>query len=199
MRFLILAWMLQLFLGCQTAVTPSTPRPGPQGAVRKVFIQGEWYGTAWHLSGEYWITADHICEDYIDSATLGTDPAALVKRGMYLNGGDDLCVLRGPAIGPSLPLGPEPEFGDRLTFIGFPEGHFGAFEGLYSGVDEVTGEPMFSTSGGYGGASGSPVLNARGEVVGVLVSSYRGRPYVYFEPTSDLRRLLLSLATPAFP
>lgn len=190
MRFLLVAWLVQLFVACQAPVTaPREPSVGPP-SVSRIYIEERWYGTAWHAGHGVWITADHICEDYVSSATIGDAPAYPLKRGFWTSkDGQDLCALSGPDAAAYFPLGHEPVFGERLVYIGYPEGHLGVYEGLYSGVDDQTGEPMFSAFA-WGGASGSPVINMSGEVVGVLVSGFRGRPYTYFEPVADLVNFL---------
>lgn len=192
MRLFIFAWLVQLFVACQApvATVPKDPGEGPE-SVQRVYVQDQWYGTAFHLGEGVWVTADHICEDIIDSVKIEEADATLVRRGNWTDGGEDLCLLSGPEPASYLPLGVEPAFGERLVYVGYPEGHLGVYEGIYSGIDAQTAEPMF-TAFAWGGASGSPVLSVDGRVVGVLVSGFRGRPYTYFEPVADLVRFIQS-------
>lgn len=144
------------------------------------------------------------------SIRIGTKDANLVLRAQpksdpktvpgswRLGTADDLCVLRSYVAGQHLTLGTAPAFGTRVHYVGFPEGHYGMYEGLYVGDDtHVNGsrngdgdDDVMFTAPVWGGASGSPLMGPDGLVVGVVVASYRGRPYAYAEPVESLRLLL---------
>jgi S1-C subfamily serine protease len=90
--------------------------------------------------------------------------------------------------------------GDRLHYIGYPSFdwvHFGVFEGLYGGLEGGEGttgidgerDIMFSSQTD-GGASGSPLMNGEGKVVGIVVSSFRFTQYSYAEPIKCVVDLL---------
>jgi S1-C subfamily serine protease len=136
-----------------------------------------------------------------DGALLGTVPSAEA-----LSRDTDLAVLPAPAAPPvRLALADAaPEVGEALVVIGSPEGFANTVsEGIVSAYRTVEGQPLMQISAPISnGSSGGPVLNRRGEVVGVSVAVWAGGQNLNFAvPLDDLRRVLAAeperLAFPA--
>lgn len=189
-------------VGCR-APAPATPDvsvPAQHAAVRMMLMDFDLDGeadsacTAWRLDGPVWITAKH-CVDEPGDFTIDGGPVLVYRCSPAA----DVCALLVPlsaATGVLTPAADEPEFGDRVHYIGYPwhNGYLyhGVFEGLWSGCpDDVDGLCMF-TGFTDGGASGSPLINEAGRVVGVVVASVRGRPYSFAVPLGPIRALLES-------
>lgn len=210
------AIIVLLAVACQHGVKsatrpPESPHQQAVPALARMTVMGEFTCTAWHIGGGQWITAGHCCDaarvDEADSVAdlitrtasavdsvyvevqLDGEPANIVRRAES----DDACVMHGPERSAYFVLAHHmPRFGSRVKFYGFPEGHFGVWEGLYVGDDEHStsdGDVMF-TAPVWGGASGSPLIDEDGYACGIVVSSFRGRPYSYAEPINSLRKFL---------
>lgn len=85
-----------------------------------------------------------------------------------------------------------PEVGDRVWAYGSPKGLAGTMtDGIVSAVRERNGRTMLQISAPISpGSSGGPVLDARGRVIGVTVSSVRGGQNLNFAvPGRELARL----------
>ncbi len=106
----------------------------------------------------------------------------------------DLAILPAPA-GRSGGLWLEtlyPYIGDRVWAYGSPKGLAGTMtDGIVSAVRERNGRTVLQISAPISpGSSGGPVLDARGRVVGVTVSSVRGGQNLNFAvPGRELARL----------
>jgi S1-C subfamily serine protease len=121
---------------------------------------------------------------------LGTVPFAHA-----LGRGTDLAVLPGfPGLA-ELPLAEEaPEVGEALVVIGAPEGFANTVtDGIVSAFRTVEGQRLMQISAPISrGSSGGPVLNRRGEVVGVSVAVWAGGQNLNFAVPLDLLRDLLA-------
>lgn len=142
------------------------------------------YCTAAHIGGDQWLTAGHcaaVAEGF--PSTIAGHPVAQIRYTMS----PDIGVLTVPGTSyyPALRVATRPmRFGDKVHYIGYPGYaglmHRGVFEGTVGnrGYDQEVEILVFLDGGG----SGSPLLNEDGEIVGVMVSSFRGRPYSYATP-----------------
>lgn len=108
-----------------------------------------------------------------------------VKRHPWArNVSADTCIVETSMNAPSLEIGSEPEFGDKVYNIAAPKGIYhpslssgGVFftEGLYNGefiMSEGDGGRVFSmySINAAPGSSGSPIVNSNGEIVGMVHS-----------------------------
>lgn len=109
----------------------------------------------------------------VDGQTLGT---ALFAEA--IDARLDLAILPAPEDGPDgLPLELHlPELGDHVWAFGSPKGLYGTMtDGIVSAVRERGGRTVVQISAPISpGSSGGPVLDERGRVIGVTVSSIRG-------------------------
>ena len=108
----------------------------------------------------------------------------------------DLVVLKVPSAGSSvLPLGRSEtvEVGERVFAVGNPQGLEGTFsEGIVSSIRKVGMDKLLQITAPISpGSSGGPVLNVKGEVIGVSVATYRGGQNLNFAiPVNYLKTLL---------
>lgn len=96
-----------------------------------------------------------------------------------------------------LPLGDSDsvEIGEQVYAVGNPQGLEGTFsQGIVSGIRQVGPDKLLQITAPISpGSSGGPVLNGKGEVVGVSVATFRGGQNLNFAiPANYLKALLLS-------
>lgn len=104
-----------------------------------------------------------------------------------------LLAIKG-AKAPSLPLGNSQNVavGDEVYAIGNPQGLEGTFsQGIISGIREVDPDKLLQITAPISpGSSGGPVLNSKGEVIGVAVATFRGGQNLNFAiPSNYLEHL----------
>lgn len=116
----------------------------------------------------------------------------------------DLVVLRISARRTQvLPLGNSDvvQVGEPVYAVGNPQGLEGTFsQGIVSSVRDVGTDKLLQITAPISpGSSGGPVLNARGEVIGVSVATYRGGQNLNFAIPSNYLKALLSKTGPVKP
>jgi len=104
---------------------------------------------------------------------------------------------------PSIPFGDSSAqvLGDEVFVVGNPYGLEGTFsQGIISGIRKLGPDSMFQITAPISpGSSGGPVLNSKGEAIGVAVGTFRaGQNLNFAVPISYLERLLVAL-TPLTP
>lgn len=113
----------------------------------------------------------------------------------------DLVVLKISAIGsPVLSLGSSEmvQVGESVFAVGNPQGLEGTFsQGIVSSIREVGADKLLQITAPISpGSSGGPVLNSKGEVIGVSVATFRGGQNLNFAiPSNYLKTLLSKLGT----
>lgn len=182
-------------------VVPTTvPAPSPvsswQASVQPLRdSNGESYCTVFAVAPEIWMTAKH-CAPTNDGETIGSWGHAAVT--VYRDEDTDIALIRAwPAL-PALSLAAEaPSAGDRLSTAGYgdrglPEPLLVTRSGLllfeqlrmlgvvssFAGIDTAHGD------------SGSPVVNARGRLVGVLWGFNPLTHLTAYVPYEDVARVL---------
>jgi S1-C subfamily serine protease len=87
--------------------------------------------------------------------------------------------------------------GEQIVVVGNPEGlEQTVSNGLLSGIRELDGRRLFQISAPISeGSSGSPVFNARGEVIGVVVSTLESGQNLNFAVPVNYAKPLLSRTT----
>jgi len=116
----------------------------------------------------------------------------------------DLVMLRisGGPFQP-LPLGNSDavQVGESVYAVGNPQGLEGTFsQGIVSSIREVgAGKLLQITAPISPGSSGGPVLNGKGEVIGVSVATFRGGQNLNFAIPSNYLKTLLAKTEPLKP
>jgi len=115
----------------------------------------------------------------------------------------DLVVLKISARSQALPLGNSDavQVGEPVYAVGNPQGLEGTFsQGIVSSIREVGTDKLLQITAPISpGSSGGPVLNGKGEVIGVSVATFRGGQNLNFAIPSSYLKTLLSKASPAKP
>ena len=116
----------------------------------------------------------------------------------------DLIVLKISASrSQALPLGSSDavQVGESVFAVGNPQGLEGTFsQGIVSSIREVGSDKLLQITAPISpGSSGGPVLNGKGEVIGVSVATFRGGQNLNFAIPSDYLKALLAKAGPAKP
>ena len=116
----------------------------------------------------------------------------------------DLIVLKIAASGsPVLSLGNSDavQVGEPVYAVGNPQGLEGTFsQGIVSSIREVDTDKLLQITAPISpGSSGGPVLNHKGEVVGVSVATFRGGQNLNFAIPSNYLKALLGEVRPAKP
>ena len=159
-------------------------------------------GSGWQLEVEdnpYLITNGHVIEECIDSGTIfvyDEDQQLHVAELLgyqYFRENDtqfDVAVLRGRGTSPTLKLAAEePVTGQWVMISGWPSLYDVSYQSVASGA--VTGvlwdRTIVSDAQSQKGMSGGPVINSRGEVIGIhYASTGDSRPRSLSQPLSRL-------------
>ncbi len=109
----------------------------------------------------------------------------------------DLVILKISALGTQgIPLGNSDmvQIGDSIYAVGNPRGLEGTFsQGIISSIRKVGTDKIFQLTAPISpGSSGGPVLNDKGEVIGVSVATYRGGQNLNFAIPSNYLTALKS-------
>jgi len=93
------------------------------------------------------------------------------------------------------------QVGETVYAVGNPQGLEGTFsQGIISSIREVGNDKLLQITAPISpGSSGGPVLNGKGEVIGVSVATFRGGQNLNFAIPSNYLRTLLGKAGPAKP
>lgn len=159
------------------------------------------------INGAYAVTAGHSCEedDLINQINsdgfeaelkikvLDLDLKEYKAKVTKIDRLNDLCMLYVKNIKrPALKLnGKKPVFGEKVYNLAAPMGIHDKnmtpiLEGRYCGPGEFKTKISVYSIPAIGGSSGSPILNKRGRLVGMIHSVHRGFPYISFSPTTEI-------------
>lgn len=156
-------------------------------------------GSGFRIAGGRFVTNAHVVAG-ASRVEIFDDGGALLGIARYaemLSTTVDLAIL--PAVGartPALPLASVPPLvGEQVIVIGAPEGLTNTVsDGIVSAVRKVESRQLLQITAPISpGSSGGPVLNRRGEVVGVSVSILReGQNLNFAVPVADVIALVAS-------
>lgn len=141
------------------------------------------------------VTAWHVIFDAVKVTARFSDGATCDVLGFVdYDEVKDLALIRVDSKDrPMMNLSAEaPMIGSRTYVIGSPKGYeFSIGDGLLSQVQKVDGFDQYQVSCPFSpGNSGGPILNARGEVVGIAAWTRNGAQNVNFAtPASEVRHL----------
>lgn len=154
-------------------------------------------GTGFAYDAQTLITNRHVVEDNRRLEVTTYDGRTISVTAASVAAVADLAIITTEeAIGPGAVLAQEdPIQGDAITVVGYPNG--GQLTTVSGVVLGSTGDPlgaalgtvMATTAPVKPGSSGSPVLNERGEVVGVIYAKNEAEQS-FMVPVSLLRTLL---------
>lgn len=130
----------------------------------------------------------------------GSGEPLLVEGVLAIDTLRDLALLKVPTASVPIPLTiVRPTVGERVIAIGNPLGlESSVSEGIVSGIRQVAGTELYQITAPISpGSSGGPVLNLRGEVLGIATASLGGGQNLNFAvPTGDLDRLRKAATSP---
>lgn len=157
----------------------------------KGVLQGTVSGTAWAIDSNHLITASHVCMAFVEirDAGVGKDIKVTYLDSsfdlqekvadveiLFSDAANDVCLMKykGHGLLP-LKLAPGVVFGEKVYVVGAPLGLLGfVFEGRVAnrGLDlsPTMRNKLIISSAATGGNSGGPVINDRGEVIGILIA-----------------------------
>jgi len=149
------------------------------------------------------VTNLHVIDDG-GSATIrvvGQKESIRVTGILKLDERNDLAFLSFDNTSiPALPLASgQPEIGDEVYAIGNPRGLEGTFSpGIVSGIRQFDADSLLQITAPISrGSSGGPVLNNRGEVIGVAVSAMRdGQNLNFAVPAAAIRAAAATMGKP---
>lgn len=191
MKFLaaILFALALAFGGCAKPAQPAYQL----SAIEQLYLDGVKACTVWHLKDKLWVTASHCTNGAATLTDKDGRPFTVLRQGDIDGEKPDLSLLIGPPGAPDLDIGAPPAFGDPVHFIGYPqyggETHLGVYSGSWGTCYVVRGSVHKLCEVSVmvdGGASGAPLFDEYGRVVGVVDASFRGRQYGYVVSTLDL-------------
>lgn len=160
----------------------------------------------WHKGSTHVLTAGHACiykiPKEVDTTgvkvTISTEIEATDLRSkkydlkiVKINEKDDMCLLEGDVNSwPMVISDEEPKPGDKVYNFGAPAGIFShnmvpIIEGLYSGYIESNMSAFTIPS--MPGASGSPIVNRKGNLVGMIHSVHED--FSHFVLSPDLKTI----------
>ncbi|WP_291383580.1 serine protease [Demequina sp.] len=165
--------------------------------VRNVGCDSLKTGTGFAYDAHTLITNRHVVEDTRKLQVTTYDGRTIAVTAASVAAVADLAIITTEeAIGPGAVLAQEdPVEGDAVTVVGYPNG--GRLTSVSGVVLGATGDPLGAALGAVlattapvePGSSGSPVLNERGEVVGVIYAKNEAEQS-FMVPVSLLRTLL---------
>ena len=163
-------------LGSQTCLGDSC---GPMVGIQ---YSGTGFSVKTVQGGTYVVTAGHVCDGgmgappTLQAVTTGEETYAVDIINIDIK--QDMCLVFVPGlfVQPLKMSREAPTVGDTIYTVGFPAAIWGPgmapiLTGFYSGP--MTEHSMDSyTVPSFPGSSGSPVLNDRGEVIGIVILSH---------------------------
>jgi len=161
------------------------------------------YGSGFIVGDGLIATNVHVIEGSSSAYVFknGEQTKYIVSGYVAIDYTNDLVILKVSQLnGNKIIFGPEslPEIGEKIYAVGNPKGLNGTFsEGIVSGIRDMKGNKVLQiTSPISPGSSGGPVLNSKGEVIGIAFASFSGGQNLNFAiPIKYLINLKNNLST----
>lgn len=152
-----------------------------------------------------WMTARHVVDGCDRVGLAAGDRIAVMAERVFVDPGADVALIESAWRRPPLPsdIDTRKRAGEAGYFFGFPQGRPGEAVGHLIGRARLrvrgryrTEEPVFAWAevgrtaglrGSLGGLSGAPVLDADGEVIGVVAAENPRRGRIYSVAPVSLR------------
>ena len=209
----VLCAVVLIIVGADSANTQTA-----QSIARKAFgstvllVMEDTNGQPLALGSGFFVGAGQIASNLhvVEGAVRGYAKLVGQKRKHDLEGiravdpHRDLVVLKIAATGTSMmPLGNSDavQVGEPVYAVGNPQGLEGTFsQGVVSSIRKVGADKLLQITAPISpGSSGGPVLNGKGEVIGVSVATFKGGQNLNFAIPSNYLKTLLGKAGPAKP
>lgn len=201
----LLCWALFLFIGASTAQAQNA-----QDIAKKAFgstvllVMEDANGQPLSLGSGFFVRQGEIASNLhvVEGAArgyaklIGQKPKYDIEGITAVDPERDLVVLKISATGSAaLSLGSSEavQVGDNVYAVGNPQGLEGTFsQGIISSIREVGRDKLLQITAPISpGSSGGPVLNSKGEVIGVSVATFTGGQNLNFAiPSIYLKTLL---------
>jgi len=159
------------------------------------------YGSGFIIDDKLIATNVHVIKGATSAYVLvnGVKKNLTVDGYVAIDKANDLVILKVNDLhGNKLPLSSTlPEIGEKIYAIGNPKGLDGTFsEGIVSGIREIEGKNVLQITAPISpGSSGGPVLNSKGEVVGIAFASFTSGQNLNFAiPVKYLENLMIKLS-----
>jgi len=209
----LVCWALLLFFGASSAHA-QTAQEIAKSAFRStvLLVMEDANGQPLSLGSGFFVRDGEIASNLHVVEGAGRGYAKLVgERTKYdiegttaVDPARDLVVLKiSTGRSKALPLGNSDavQVGESVYAVGNPQGLEGTFsQGIVSSIREVGTDKLLQITAPISpGSSGGPVLNAKGEVIGVSVATFRGGQNLNFAIPSSYLKALLAKAGPTKP
>lgn len=163
-------------------------------SVQPLQFEGGTFCTAFSINEHegLWATARH-CAVFVLEKHLTVTIGNVWAIPVYVSPSDDIAIYQSAKHAQALRLAPQaPAVGDTIRVEGYPYGLFRLIEarGYLAARDEPTDNGISDVLDVTvaGGNSGSPVLNASGDVVGILWGKFQESDHALSVPLSTVAR-----------
>jgi hypothetical protein len=209
----LLIWVLLFFVGANSAYAQTA-----QQIAKKVFrstvllVMEDANGQPLSLGSGFFVREDGIASNLhvVEGASRGYAKLVGQKTKYDIEGitaidpKRDLVVLKlSGARTPAIALGDSEsiQVGETVYAVGNPQGLEGTFsQGIISSIRKVGTDKLLQITAPISpGSSGGPVLNGKGDVVGVSVATFKGGQNLNFAIPSNYLKTLLRKVGPVKP
>jgi hypothetical protein len=197
------AQLITISVGAQTAVSIARQYSGSVVTIltEDANRQSLALGSGFIVGNGKVVTNYHVIEGARYATAVTASGGKFPIDGVFAHSGlHDLAVLSAPGLNASVTLSTIPtEVGERIYAIGSPEGLSNSIsEGIVSGNRVLNGVQMIQITAAISpGSSGGPVINEKGNVIGVAVGAFTSGQSLNFAIPSDLISPLLNSGTAA--